>query len=64
MTTNSYILTTKERTIMKHLAHSSKRVEAVLQPWEFIPTPKHYRDIDWGDVYDEYLDFNVCSQTW
>lgn len=49
---------------MKHLEQSSNRAEAVMKPWEYIPTPKHYRDIDWGDIYDEYLDFNVCSQTW
>lgn len=21
-------------------------------------------DLDWGDVYDEYEDFEVCSQVW
>ncbi|MCQ2345508.1 MAG: hypothetical protein MJZ82_01935 [Paludibacteraceae bacterium] len=27
----------------------------------FILSPE---DADWGDIYDEYIDFNVCSQTW
>ncbi|MBQ0076235.1 MAG: hypothetical protein KBS70_08005 [Bacteroidales bacterium] len=27
----------------------------------FILSPE---DADWGDIYDEYIDFNVCAQTW
>jgi len=24
----------------------------------------HLSEPDWGDIYEEYIDFNVCAQTW
>lgn len=64
MTTNSLISTTKQGTVMGtqlDLFGFAEITKSVKKVANFILSPE---DADWGDIYDEYIDFNVCSQTW
>ena len=63
MKTNSYISTTKQVKVMntqlnlfgfEDVKKSVKRAAKVI----FTDEP------DWGDIYDEYIDFDVCSKSW
>lgn len=64
MKANSLISTTKQGTVMEkqlNLFGFEEVKKSIKKVANFILSPE---DADWGDIYDEYIDFNVCAQTW
>lgn len=64
MKANSLISTTKQGTVMEkqlNLFGFEEVKKSIKKVTNFILSPE---DADWGDIYDEYIDFNVCAQTW
>lgn len=63
MKANSYIVTTKQTKVMNTqlnlfgFEEVKKSVKRTVNNF-FSDEP------DWGDIYDEYLDFEVCAQSW
>lgn len=63
MKTNSYTVTLKQSTVMNTqlnlfgMEDIKKSIKKAV--YRFVEP-----EVSYGDIYDEYIDFDVCSQTW
>lgn len=62
MKTNSYTVTIKSNTIMD--TQLSLFGETIKKSINNVTRHFFETEVDYGDIYDEYVDFEVCSLTW